>query len=269
MKDLIRKILKEQDDINIHVDYEGILEKPSDAIFPITFAELKIGLLVLREMQNTRRDKYFLYNFVRGLKKYAVEDPKMITRMLLIFFFNEEIDLEDALNFKELSYLYRGPFYSITMDYYDEDMEEDHDWEDEECGECYGDGEEECGECDGSGWEDEEEEEECSYCDGRGHIDCEECDGSGEIENEITYYVLAERQVEIISKEPVDMADYGNASEVLNDRGLMIGEERWYDEKREREGDEWEIENDQDRINDLHSEDIMSNTEILHNSFYG
>jgi hypothetical protein len=270
MKNLIRKILKEQDDINIHPDYEGVLESPNDAIFPIRRAELKIGLMVMREMNNpNRKDRNWVYYFVQGLRrKYAIEDRKILTRMALIFYFNDLVDLEDALNFKELSYIYRGPFYEAEMDYYEEDLDEDYESEDEECYECYGSGEEECGECDGSGWADEEEEEECSYCDGKGHIDCEECDGRGEIENEVIYYRLSERRISIISKEPIDMADYSYASEVLNDSNLLISEEEWTDERREREGDEWELEQDQDNIIDIFGEDIMSNSDILGSSFY-
>lgn len=259
MKKLIRKILKEE----IHPDYENLIE-PQDAYFKLSYAELKIGLMVLKDLGNTRKDRH---NWVSNFKnilygKYAVTDNNRVARMLLVFWFNDVSDLKYALKQKSIESLYIGPFYECVMDYYNEETDEEIEYGDVDCDECDGSGEENrnCDECGGSGEVEDDDGEyiSCDRCDGSGEetTECNYCSGSGTQEEEVVIHELSQYTTHIISKEPFDMADYGNASDVLNDVDLLVAYEDWYDSVRD-ESDY--IRNDEDNIIDVHSEDILVN----------
>ncbi len=263
MKRLIRKILNEE----IHPDYEGIIDEKS-AYFKPSTAELKIGLLVLKKMvtQDKKYSSDWAYMFKKELKnEFAINDNEIITRMLLIFFFNNEKELEYSLKHKTTDNLYIGPFYECVMDYNESNTDEQY--ESISCDSCSGSGTEEetCTRCDGSGEiesygeEGEDEWETCDECGGSGEvdIDCSWCGGSGEQEERT--YVLSQFSSNIISKEPFDTEYFRDASDVLYNTDFLVSSGDWYDEQREY--DYHHLQKFEDEIIEIHSEDILQNNE--------
>lgn len=245
MKKLIRKILKEE----IHPDYENLIE-PQDAYFKLSYAELKIGLMVLEDLGDTRKNKYNWVSEFRNIlyDKYAVNNNNIVARMLLVFWFNDVSDLKYALKQRSIESLYIGPFYECVMDYYDEVSRVEVEHEGVDCDRCDGSGEVE--DVDGSGEETTE---------------CDRCDGSGMQEEEFVMYELDQYTTHIISTKPFDVSDYNYASDVLSDRGLLICNEEWYDSVRD---DSDYVNRDADNIIDVHGEDILVNNSAGHITNY-
>ena len=297
---MISKILKEE----VHPDYDFIEE--GEELFPINPKQVVMILNVLKKSGinylGNKQVRLFLNTFG---EMYAINGGAMLTKFLLITYFNHKSDLVRAVERKDTSQLYIGPFYSATMDYIDEDIDEEDEtqsddcdscggygYQSTECDTCSGSGEFECGECDGKGWVDcdtcetsgssEETDEEgdeidcdacdgvgeemCGTCDGRGEESCGECSGNGEIEDdcgdcdgngsidtEITKYTNNSYSVLLIDTKPLNMGDYGNATDVFAS-DVLYGNPDWYSSEESFE-DASELE--ADMIEDFHSEDII------------
>lgn len=260
MKKLIKRILKEE----IHPDYAGVV-KENEVYFTMSLAELRIGLMALDQMsQPNKRYRWWADSFFRVLRtEYAIGDRRILGRMLLLFYFNEEKVLRYALEQNSIESLYSGPFYECVMDYNHDDIDESYEYEDTECHECSGDGTktEECYECSGDGDVEDVDGEmvHCDMCDGAGEFeeDCDECGGHGTLEEEIRIFTLDQSSTNIISKEPFDISNYGTASDVFADEDVLKGNDQWYDSVREEE--ETYLTGDVDTIIETHSEDILSN----------
>jgi hypothetical protein len=196
MGDFLKKILSEE----VHPDYDYIEE--GDELMEISPKQVKMILNVFKRNEVKYFTNYKALNFIRTFKDvYYIDDSVMLTKFLLVAFFNGVSDLVRAVERKDTSQLYVGPFYSATMDYWDDDMEEETDtqsddcescggygYQTSDCESCGGAGEFECDECEASGYLDcpecdgmgGDDEGECSRCDGIGEIECHSCDARGE-----------------------------------------------------------------------------------------
>jgi hypothetical protein len=270
MRDLIRKILKEQ----IHPDYEWVKEENEDDVYyKISPAEIKLFLMALKISNSTFSDANYIKDTLRVLKdKFVMTDSVTLSKIILVGYFNSYGDLKHAMETKDTSDLYLGPFYVVNMDHYDDDAEEGEDSLSRECRECDGRGYEEieCRECDGSGEiEYDDEYETCTECDGSGEetSDCYHCDGHGDIDKEVKFFELSEYTVKAFSKRPIDPADYNNATDLWDDPNVLVAHRDWVTSRREEEDYEFELRSDYDTIIDFNNEDIIFNTESFIGDF--
>lgn len=269
MKDIIRKILKEQ--VDIHSDYVGSLDDPSDAILDINIKELKLILMAakMEGITSIDNDSLRLGGILLAIrKKVAIENEKLLSKYMFIIYFNDLDKIRYSVKNGITDNLYKGPFYMAEMEYWDDEVEEDYEYEDGECEDCdgYGVEYEECQTCYGDGTvEDEEgESEECSDCDGEGRVEheCDYCDGNGTIEKEEKIHRLNAYSRTIWAKEPIDIADFSYATDVMSNGDILKGEQNWQEEQKEY--DDSYIEMDVNEIIDINSEDIVAKGEGYH-----
>ncbi len=196
MGKFIKRILSEE----VHPDFDYIDE--GTEMFSIHLKEVKTILKVLKRSGIKHLDKHNVGKFVRDFNEYLHMDSVVLTRYLLIAYFNPVSDLIRAVERKDTTQLYLGPFYLCVVEYWEDDIEEETEQVDEDCSRCdgYGYSSEDCEECDSTGNNDctdcdtngsfpcdecdsmgEVDGEECGTCEGTGEIECGECDGFGEI----------------------------------------------------------------------------------------
>tara|TARA_R110002126_G_scaffold174187_1_gene322763 strand:- start:5230 stop:6153 length:924 start_codon:yes stop_codon:yes gene_type:complete len=197
MGDFIKKILSEE----VHPDYDYIDE--GDELLTITPRQVKMILSVFKKMDikyfNNDHVRIFITNFE---VLYHITGGTMLSKLLLVAYFNPISDLVRSVERKDTSQLYNGPFYSATMDYWEDGIDEDSETQSDdcencdgygyvssECSACQGTGVFDCDECESSGYvgcetcdgeESEEEDDECETCDDVGENACNHCDGTGE-----------------------------------------------------------------------------------------
>lgn len=266
---IVKKILSEQHDY----DWYGVTE--SQSIFNITPTEIKIGLMASREMGGKSFSSgVWLNKFVKILReKYAIEDKQILTRLILIFYFNSVDELQEAIYKKDISSLYRGPFYHINIVYNGDDINQDVDYETVNCEECGGDGigYEDCDGCSGTGEIEMDDGEilTCDECSGSGYQEarCEICGGDGQYDEEEMVYILNCYKIDVISQTKIDEGTFSDISELFDQKDdFLITTPILYDTLTER--NKVNLDYKIDRITDMYGDDMLSNNETLPNRFY-
>tara|TARA_R110000868_G_scaffold26777_5_gene102740 strand:- start:1646 stop:2452 length:807 start_codon:yes stop_codon:yes gene_type:complete len=237
MKKLIKKILKEE----VHPEFDFIDE--GEELLPFRLPELKIMMATLKRMgvNNgvTNENKHIFIDILK--KTFGINDDVVLSKMVLIGFFNTITDLFMAFKNNDPGRLYNGPFYISTLDYWDEEYSSDEELENESCDNCQGSGEDEesCASCDGEGHLGDEEEEgysiDCDTCDGTGreNIDCGECGGEGAVEVEKTIFMVDNWEMTLITTQHMDIDEVKDTYQLIKDDDILTGDKKWLGEFRD------------------------------------
>ena len=230
-KRTIKKILKEE----VHPDYDFIDE--GDELLPFKLPELKIMMATLKRMgAKNGVNNSNIGQYIDTLKNtFGFNDSGVISKMVLIGFFNSATDLVMAFKNNDPNRLYNGPFYMANLDYWEDDYEMEDDTIDETCDNCNGSGEEEddCVSCGGDGYlgdEDlDEEEYECDDCEGTGkeNIDCRECGGDGNVERDVTTYTVNNYELPLFTTQQIDIDEVVDTYRLMVDDDILRGKSNW------------------------------------------
>jgi hypothetical protein len=237
MKDIIVKILREQEENKFQLVRSDGDEEESDYKLNISWRDIKLILYVLQDVMGLTQsqpeglESYLLRDLYIELDKMGLNQED-IENMVGLMMFNNIYKVRNAYINKNVKNLFLGPIYYDEIVYYPEDADYDNEQVEDECARCYGTGqtEGECKKCDGYGKIDvvdpetgEEIEDECGECWGSGEVSdavCPECKGSGEYHYYQDFYKLVPIEVTVFSKKEFqrDGIEGKNFSEVYGAR---------------------------------------------------